>query len=59
MVGWLLTLCVSVPRLAQQLTAYEFVRDTTMKVTDVVAAADAYVEADTERYYRIMSCSIR
>jgi phospholipid transport system substrate-binding protein len=52
MVGWLLTLCVSGPAMAQQLTAYEVVQDTTKKVMDVVVAADAYVETDAERYYR-------
>lgn len=51
-VAWLLTLCVSVPSVAQQLTAYDVVQDTTTKVMDVVAAADAYVETDAERYYR-------
>jgi phospholipid transport system substrate-binding protein len=51
-VAWLLMLCVSVPSVAQQLTAYDVVQDTTTKVMDVVAAADAYVETDAERYYR-------
>ncbi len=52
MVGWLLTLGVSMASTPQPLTAYEVVQDTTKKVMDVVAAADAYVETDAERYYR-------
>jgi phospholipid transport system substrate-binding protein len=38
--------------MAQQHSAYELVQDTTTKVMDVVVAADAYVDADAERYYR-------
>lgn len=51
-VGWWLTLGVSMASTPQPLTAYEVVQDTTKKVMDVVAAADAYVETDAERYYR-------
>lgn len=52
MVGWVLTLGVSVPSVAMQQAAYDLVEDTTTKVMDVVVAANAYVETDAERYYR-------
>jgi phospholipid transport system substrate-binding protein len=37
---------------AQESTPYAMVQDTTTQVMEVVAAADAYVEADPERYYQ-------
>jgi phospholipid transport system substrate-binding protein len=37
---------------AQESTPYAMVQDTTTQVMEVVAAADAYVETDPERYYQ-------
>ena len=49
---WLLASLTSVQVLAQNHVAYDLVQDATVRVMDVVVAADAYVEADPERYYR-------
>lgn len=49
---WLLASFTPVQVLAQDHVAYDLVQDATVRVMDVVVAADAYVEADPERYYR-------
>jgi phospholipid transport system substrate-binding protein len=48
----LLASLIPVQVLAQDHVAYDLVQDATVRVMDVVVAADAYVEADPERYYR-------
>jgi phospholipid transport system substrate-binding protein len=42
---------ISLQAVAQEQVAYKLVQDTTVKVMDVVVAADEYVESDPERYY--------
>ena len=49
---WLLAGAVAAQSAAQDPSVYELVQDTTVQVMDVVVAADDYVEADPERYYR-------
>ena len=48
---WLLALLISSQVSAQAQDAYALVQDTTVRVMDVVVAADDYVESDPERYY--------
>lgn len=47
LLGWL----ASPQVLAQDQVAYDLVQDTTVRVMEVVVAADDYVESDPERYY--------
>lgn len=51
-IAWLLVSMASMQASAQHDAAYDLVQDTTTKVMEVVAAADAYAESDPERYYR-------
>lgn len=48
----LLALMTAVQVSAQDQDAYDLVQDTTVRVMDVVVAADEYVETDPERYYQ-------
>lgn len=48
----LLTLLISMQVRAQDHAAYILVQETTVRVMDVVVAAEEYAEADPERYYR-------
>ena len=50
--GWLLASVASAQVWSEDHVAYDLVQNTTEQVMDVVVAADAYAEADPERYYR-------
>ncbi len=47
LLGWLASSQV----LSQDQVAYDLVQDTTVRVMEVVVAADEYVDSDPERYY--------
>ncbi len=47
LLGWLASSQV----LSQDQVAYDLVQDTTVRVMEVVVAADDYVDSDPERYY--------
>ena len=51
MVFWLLATMIAPQVTAQDDAAYDLVQDTTVRVMEVVVAADEYVETDPERYY--------
>ncbi len=50
-VAWWLAAMAGAQAAAQSQDAYTLVQETTKQVMDVVAAAEAYAEADPERYY--------
>jgi phospholipid transport system substrate-binding protein len=51
-VFWLLASMTAPQALAQDDAAYNLVQDTTVRIMEVVVAADEYVETDPERYYQ-------
>ena len=49
---WLLAAAAGAQQAAPGVSAYEVVQNTTVRVMEVVSAADEYVDTDPERYYQ-------